>query len=348
MIPAHSRNGPIMRRLALTCAPAIALMLAAASLPAQSGHVTTFIVVEGKDTVSLEQFSRVANRVSGVWINNLGQVQVHDFSLTLDADGLPVQYDMAVGLSNGSGTLPLGEAKYSLTFGTDSLTLTTGRTRPLTRRMAMPGGAFPTFGASMLGQELALVRMRAARIDSATIPFTGLSAGRASAIDRLPARFIGSDSAVVGTTRFKVDRAGHILGWHSADSVDGRRVDSIDVKRFVAGLLVADSLAEAAARTAQVVAVAPVALDKLTGSYTFNGTSFIVARDGIHLTLRVGAQQPFPLLPASATRFFMRQVRSGSSLEFEVDAGGTATAILIPAGMGAPAGATQRIPKVGN
>src|SRR5262249_48726299 len=118
----------------------------APAVAAQSGSVATFIVAQGRDTVSLEQFTRTGNTISGVWINNRGQVQIHDYVLTLDAGGMPARYDMAVSFPDGAGHLPPSEAKYLLEFGPDSLTLTTGRARPVTQRIAMRGGVYPAVG----------------------------------------------------------------------------------------------------------------------------------------------------------------------------------------------------------
>lgn len=333
-----------MRSPVLVLAAAVTTAVPAPHRAAQSPNVTTFIIVQGKDTVSLEQFTRAGNTVTGVWISNQsGQVQVHDYVLTLGADGLPARYEMAVSFPDGAGHLPPSEAKYSMVFGPDSLTLVTGRTRPVTQHVAMKGGAYPTFGASLVGQELGLTRLRAAHADSGGIPLTTLGAGRASAAQLVSAKFVGSDSAIVGAAHLKVDNAGHVLGWRTATGDEGRRVAPIDVKKFVDALLVADAAAEAAARAAHVVTLPAAALDRLTGEYAFNATTNItIARDNDKLTLRVGSQAPTDLLAESATRFFLRRATSGQMIEFETDAAGNATALLLPQ----TGGAKQRMPKV--
>jgi hypothetical protein len=311
---------------------------------AQSSNVATFIVVQGKDTVSLEQFTRSGNTVSGVWISNQsGQVQVHDYTFTLGAEGLPARYEMAVRFPDGAGNLPPSEAKYSMNFGPDSLTLVTGRTRPVTQHLAMKGGAYPTFGFSLMGQELGLTRLRAAHADSGSIPFTTLGSGRASALELASARFVGPDSATVGTLHLKVDSAGHVLGWRTATGEEGRRVAQIDVRHFEDALLAADAAAEMAARAAHVITVPVTALDRLTGDYAINATTSItIARDDHKLTLRVGSQPPSELLAESATRFFLRSARSGQMVEFETDAAGNATALVLPQA----GGAKQRLLRV--
>lgn len=306
----------------------------------------TFIIVQGKDTVSLEQYTRAGNTVTGVWISNQnGQIQVHDYVMTLGAGDLPVHYDMAVSFPDGAGNLPPSEAKYAMDFGPDSLTLVTGRSSPVTQHIAMKGGAYPTFGASRVGQDLGLAHLRAAHADSGTIPLTTLGAGRATPLQPLSVTFVGPDSAIVGTARVKVDNDGHLLGWRTAAGGDGelRRVAPIDVKKFVAGLLAADAAAESAARAAHVITLSAAALDRLAGDYAFNATTNItIARDNDKLTMRLGKGPPMDLLPASATTFFQRRATSGQIVEFETDATGNATALLVPQ-LG---GTKRRMPKV--
>src|SRR5690242_10490665 len=123
---------------------AVAIALCAPRLVAQSSSAATFVVVQGKDTVSVEQFSRAGNTITGVWIINQGQAQVHDYVLTLDAAGQPLRYDMAVAFPDGAGHLPPSEAKYVLEFGADSVTLTTGRAKPVTQRLPTKRGGLRT------------------------------------------------------------------------------------------------------------------------------------------------------------------------------------------------------------
>jgi hypothetical protein len=332
-----------MRTSLIVISASLVAGFATSPVAAQSPSVTTFIVVEGKDTVSLEQFMREGNTITGVWISNQnGQVQVHDYVLTLGADGLPSRYEIAVRFPDGAGNLPPSEAKYSMQFGPDSLLLVTGRTKPVTQHLAMKGGAYPTYGASLVGQEIGLVRLRAAHADSGGIPFTTLGSGRASPQQVLEAKFIGPDSAIVGTTHLKVDNAGHVLSWRMTSGAEGVRVASVDVKRFEDALLAADAAAESAARAAHVVTLSAAVLDRLIGEYQLNATTTItIARDNDKLTLRVGGQPPSVLLPESGTRFFLQRATSGQMIEFETDAAGNALALMLAQA----GGAKRRIPK---
>jgi hypothetical protein len=333
-----------MRCSPLLLAVTILAASSTASLAAQAQRVTTFIIVQGKDTVSLEQYSRAGNTVTGVWISNQnGQIQVHDYVLTLGTDGLPVHYDMAVSFPDGAGNLPPSEAKYAMDFGADTLTLVTGRSRPVTQHIAMKGGAYPTFGASRVGQDLGLARLRAAHADSGTIPLTTLGAGRATPLQPLSVTFVGPDSAILGTEHAKVDNDGHLLGWRTAGAEEARRVAPIDMKKFVAGLLAADAAAESAARAAHVITLSAAALDRLAGEYAFSATTNIsIARENDKLTMRLGTGLPIELLPASATTFFQRRATSGQIIEFETDTAGNVAALLLPQ----PGRPKLRLPKV--
>lgn len=308
----------------------------------QSSSTTTFIITQGKDTVSFEQFSRAGNTITGVWIPNNGQVQVHDYVLTMDSAGAPLRYDMAVSFPDGAGHLPPTEAKYILEFGTDSLTLTTGRTKPVTRRIAMKSGTYPAVGWSVLDRELRLTRLRAAHADSGDLTFTQISGGRAAPADVVPVRFVG-DSAIVGATHYKVDPAGHILGWLLDSGVEAHRVPPIDARKYEDALIAADAQAEAAAR-AKLITLPATALDRLVGDYVLNANvTLTVARDSNKLTIKNGPRPAVELLAHSPTLFSIGRALSGQMIEFETDSTGTATALTILA----PGGLKQRVPKTG-
>jgi hypothetical protein len=329
------RLSTLVFSIAVLCPPRLA---------AQSSSAVTFIIMQGKDTVSIEQFTRVGNTITGVWIPNNGQVQVHDYVLTLDAAGQPLRYDMAVSFPDGAGHLPPTEAKYVLEFGGDSLTLTTGRANPVTRRIAMKSGTYPAVGWSVLDRELSLTRLRAARADSGDFAFTQISGGRAAPAQVVPVQFVGADSAIVGTTHFKVDEAGHIVGWRLASGEEARRVQPIDVKKYEDALIAADAQAEAAAR-ATLITLPAAALDRLVGDYVLNANvTLAVARDGNKLTLRNGPRPAADLFAHSARLFSIGRAVSGQMIEFETDSAGNATALTILA----PGGLKQRVPKVAN
>lgn len=320
----------------------ILAILSPPRLAAQPSSTAAFIILQGRDTVSVEQFTRAGNTITGVWIANNGQVQVHDYVLTLDPAGQPLRYDLAVSFPDGAGHLPPSEAKYALEFGADSLTITTGRASPVTRRMAMRVGTYPAVGWSVLDRELRLTHLRAARADSGSFAFTQISGGRSAPAQIVPVRFIGADSAIVGTTHYRVDEAGHVLGWRLASGAEAHKVPSFDVKQFEDTLVAADARAEAAAR-ATLITLPAAALDRLVGDYILNANvTLAIARDDDKLMLRNGARPAVDLLAHSTTLFSIGRAVSGQMIEFETDSTGNATALTILA----PGGIKQRVPKV--
>ena len=216
--------------------PLLATLMAvsAAPLVAQQPNVTTFITVRGKDTIAVEQYERVGNTVTGVQVSHQASTVVHDFVLTLGADGMPVRFEMSLSFSDATGNIAPSDIRYALEFGADSALLVTGRNNPQTQRIAMKGGAYPSFG-NMFGYDLGLARLRAAHADSGDIVVTNLGGNTATPSRALAARFVGADSALVGTAHVKVDRDGHLLGWRLAGGGEGRRVPPIDMQKLLAG-----------------------------------------------------------------------------------------------------------------
>ncbi|HKV69927.1 MAG TPA: hypothetical protein VJN62_01700, partial [Gemmatimonadales bacterium] len=203
-------------------------------------------------------------------------------------------------------------------------------------------GTYPAVGWSVLDRELALTRLRAARADSGDFAFTQISGGRAAPAQVVPIRFVGADSAIVGTTHYHVDPAGHLLGWRLDSGVEARRVLPMDAKRYEDALIAADAQAEAAAR-AKLITLPPAALQRLVGDYVLNANvTLAVALDGSRLTIKTGPRPATELLAHTATLFSIGRALSGQMIEFETDSAGTATALTILA----PGGLKQRVLKV--
>jgi hypothetical protein len=207
-------------------------------LEAQQSNVTAFLTVRGKDTIGVEQYERVGNTVTGTVVSHQGGIVVHDFVLTLGADGLPVRFEMSLSFPDATGNIAPTDIRYALEFGADSATLLTGRKNPETQHVAIKGGAYPAFG-NMLGYDLGLQRLRAAHADSGAIVFTTLGGNAASPARSTSAKFVGTDSALVGTAHVKVDKDGRLLGWRLAGGGEGRRVAPFDLQKILAGFAAA-------------------------------------------------------------------------------------------------------------
>src|SRR4029077_8938855 len=92
------------------------LLLSAAHLSAQSRDTTFFVTTVGKDTVAVEQYTRIGNAIAGAWIQNQRGALVHDYALVLRDDGSPAQYVMTLYMPGPHTSL------LSVTYGSDSAT----------------------------------------------------------------------------------------------------------------------------------------------------------------------------------------------------------------------------------
>ena len=303
-------------------ASTITALLIAAPLAAQAPDTASFITLQGKDTVAIEQYVRTGRTIAGAWIQNQGGVFVHDYALVLRADGWPAQYVMSLYRSKPPHTFLI-----NVTYGADSATRIMVRDSVATTNRVVAEQGYPLAALSTLGVELALARARLAGTDSATIILDRTEARGPSA--PLPVKFFGVDSVRVGAALTgRVARDGRLLALRDGPR-ETRRVPSLDVAKLVAGFNRADS----AARAARVaVELPPAVLHRFVGEYSLTPTAVaVVELAGAGLTIRVGNQPPARLLAVSPTKFFLEST-TAVTLEFDVDATGTVTALTLVQG----------------
>ena len=320
-----------MRSLRLA---AFVVLCAASPLVAQSTP-TTFLTTVGKDTFCFEQYSRKGNVVSGTWVvMHSPGVFVHDYTIALSADGIPTHYTMKY--STPGDPEPPQLDSLDVLYGRDSATIVLiGRDSSVTRRVAMHD-AFPLLGQSWVGIELALTRMRGLHVDSTSVTLHPPSQPR-SPITIAPARFVASDSALVGPMRVHVAGDARILDFHTG-TLEVRRVAPIDVRALTDGFVkefAPRRAALAAAAAARVeITLTPAQLERFVGDYTLGPATATIAREGEHLVLRLTQQQqqqpPLQLLASSPTEFFIR--KPDLVITFETDANGAVIALTIGSG----------------
>ncbi len=316
------------------CAGAILGLVGVAHVAAaQSMTGGSFVTTRGNDTLAIEQYSRQGNTITGDWVSNQGSTQLHHYVLTLGPDGLPARYEMnysVPGLTAGPGTL----RSVVIAYGSDSTTYVTTVDTVITTKVAMKG-AYPFLGKSVVGLELALSRLRTAHVDSSSI-VVNLPTGPVYTPIGIPVKFAGRDSAVLaGSTWVRFDPDGRLLRLAAGPMVT-RRVTTLDVAHLVAGFVAAHAAADAVHHE---ITLPATALDRFVGEYSLNATVvFAVSRDGDHLVLQATGQPAVPLSAESPTRFYAKAV--GASLEFQVDAAGNATAVVIVQG-----GTRERAPR---
>jgi hypothetical protein len=293
---------------------------------------TSFLTTIAKDTFGLEQYSRVANVITGTWVVlHPPGVFVHDFRLTLGDDGLPARYTMRYS-TPGALTRPDLDS-VSVIYGRDSATLAFfRRDSSVTRRIAMREG-FPLLGQSFVGVELALMRLRSLHVDSSAIALHPPS-DPSGQMTRAPVRFFAGDSAVVaGAMRIHVDTDGRILGLRSGP-FELKRVEAFDMTGITDGFVKAFAprvAAQAAAAAARVEIALPAAqLDRFVGDYSNGPATISIAHEGEHLVLHLPQQQGIQLLAMSATDFFVR--KPDLVVAFDADATGRVAALTVGQG----------------
>jgi hypothetical protein len=295
--------------------------LAAQRAEALRADTSSFVTVQGKDTVAIEQYVRIGNMITGAWIQHQGGVYRHDYSLVLRDDGWPAQYVMTLYTSRPHTFL------LSVTYGSDSATRIMVRDSIAVTERVVTQKAFPQGALSVAGLALALERVRRMQVDSTAIPLDRAEIRGVSPV--LPVKFFGSDSARIGTATWaRVDRDGRLLELREGPR-NTRRVSSLPVPKLLAGFVSADS----AARAARIaITLPPSVLQRFVGEYSLNPRTIItIALDGDRLVMHTGQQPPAPLLAASPTTFFL-EAALGLTFEFEGDGSGAVTALTLVQG----------------
>jgi hypothetical protein len=213
--------------------------LGAAQARGQSGSLspsapTAFVMMAGKDTFSLEQYTRTGNVISGTWVvMHPPGVFVHDYRITVGGDGIPTRYVMKYS-TPGAPTPPLLDS-VAVSYGPDSAGLVFyRRDSTVSRRVAIHEG-FPLLGQSFVGIELALMRLRRIGVDSSAIAVHPPSnpSGQATLAS---VRFFSRDSALVDGALVHLAADGRILGLRSG-RFELRRVDSLDLAGLTDGFV---------------------------------------------------------------------------------------------------------------
>lgn len=196
------------------------LVLSAASLSAQQSVSSgAFVVRLGRDTLSVERFTRTGNRLEGDLVRRSPSTNVTHYVITTGPDGYVASAELTVRKADG----------------------TVVRTVTPT----IPASSFIMLPESYAPYELWLARLRTSRTDSADVvtvaPLAGPSGKmgvRVMSRDSVRAWFFGAP------LRMRVDAAGRLLG------LDGRattlkyevtRVSNVDVSRVAASFAERDA-----------------------------------------------------------------------------------------------------------
>ncbi|MEP6620148.1 MAG: DUF2911 domain-containing protein [bacterium] len=199
--------------------------------PHLSAQTSAFVTTLGKDTLSVERYTRDGNRIAGDWVTFYGGITVHHYDMTLRPDG-NVEH-MHLTLRRRSGKV---EEDVDLAFRADSITAVVAGEPTVS--FAAKSGTFPTLGGCVAMLEAITTRLRQQNSDSATVtvfPATGPFRAGATRI-----QFIGTDSARMGppvaATMLAVGRNGRVEGISRLATTTRsltRRVEPFDLAQVI-------------------------------------------------------------------------------------------------------------------
>jgi hypothetical protein len=180
---------------------------------AESG---AFVVRLGNDTVGVDQYTRVGNRIEGNFLQRAPRAIVTHYVVTVDAAGIPSRYEISQRLPDGS-VVPNAARGSTVTFTGDSAITQIQRDSIITRRVAVRN-AFPYINFDVSLFQLPVSALRAVNRDSALYAIVGAGGGAPTPISVVRK----------GTNRFWVSIAGFPYEVITSDnglveSVDGAR-----------------------------------------------------------------------------------------------------------------------------
>ena len=187
----------------------VGLALAAGPLAAQEAM---FVLRAGKDTISLERFTRTATRIDSEVFLKPNAVRLR-FSATIGADGLIGSLDNQFWMATDSGSAPARQTAVLTLTGDSAFAAISGGGQTRTERLGSQPGALPYINPSFALIEVFLRRAKLLGGNPAEVPAFMVNGGQT-----FPVRVatLGADSMVLtmagGEMRFKVDRDGRILG----------------------------------------------------------------------------------------------------------------------------------------
>lgn len=194
---------------------------------AESG---AFVVRLGNDTVAVDSYARVGNRIEGTFMQRSPRTIVTTYVVTLNASGMPALFEATPRLPDGS-LVPNRERSSAVTFANDSAIARIQRDTLVTRRVAAPS-SFPVINLAVSLYALPIAALRAANKDSAMFTIVGTGGGPTplAAVRRGP----NSYAMIVGgfATKVTTDDRGRVItvdGAGTTQQILTRRQESADV-----------------------------------------------------------------------------------------------------------------------
>jgi hypothetical protein len=208
------------------------------SAPAPSAAESgAYVVRLGNDTVAVDQYTRVGDRIEGTFMQRAPRTIVTKYVITMNPSGMPSLFEVSQRLPEGGLVPPTNTRSATVTFVGDSAITQIQRDTLITaRRLARSAFPFINFAVSMTA--LPIAALRATNKDSAmyTIVAPGLGNPNPLAVVRKgPNRYW----LILGgyPTEVTTDDAGHVLtvdGARTTQHIIARRQASVDVPGLAA------------------------------------------------------------------------------------------------------------------
>jgi hypothetical protein len=260
-----------MRHTRFLAASTFAL-LATSPVAAQRGGTTSgaFVVVLGKDTIAVEQYTRTGNRVEGDLVTRQPTTLVTHYVVQLKSDGMPETMEVTQRRADGT-PLPNRAQSMLVTYTPDTVTTLIRFADSTSIRKAAIPRAMPFLSNSFAMYEIAFGAMRAAKIDSTTVALYSPGAQRAnmfpmalSSTNTARAWYFGAPQNI------GMDPQGRILlldATATTNKILVNRLASLDVKALAANY----ASVEQAGR-----GLGAQASPRDTARATINGSAFLV------------------------------------------------------------------------
>ena len=201
---------------------------------AESG---AYVVTLGNDTVAVDSYTRVGDRVEGTFMARAPVTAVTKYVVTLNPSGMPSLFEVNQRLPSGGLIPPNNTRLATVTFVGDSAITQIQRDTIVTRRV-LARSAFPYINFAVSMYALPIAALRLASTDSATFSMVGAGGGNPNAftvVRKAPNRYW----MILGgyPTEVTTDGRGRVLtvdGAHTTQHILATRQSSADVPALAA------------------------------------------------------------------------------------------------------------------
>lgn len=212
-------------------------------LSAQGELPGALVVRLGLDTLSIERWTRTADRMEGDYLRRLPAASQWHYVITLDPKGLPRELALTP-VRAGRLAIFNGLKRLTLQWDGDSVTILSLRDTLVRRRRAAING-MPIFPDSYAFFELWMSWLRRSGQDSATVAFIAPLGGPAGAM-QIRSRGDSAQVMAFGSPiRMRTDDQGRLLGLDATATTikhTAERVASVDLDKVFAAFAKRDSL----------------------------------------------------------------------------------------------------------